>query len=132
VLNAYEQLLAEGYFESRAGAGTWIASSLPQRAGSRAPKKVDLVDGARTIAAHAAALPPYERATWAENLGPFQIGQPELRSFPVESWSRLLGRYSRNMRVKALQYGDAMGLPELREAIAGYLRRSRGARCEPG
>jgi GntR family transcriptional regulator/MocR family aminotransferase len=30
VLNAYAQLLAEGYFESRPGAGTFIASSLPE------------------------------------------------------------------------------------------------------
>src|SRR5712691_12004465 len=29
VLNAYAQLLAEGYFESRVGAGTFIATSLP-------------------------------------------------------------------------------------------------------
>ncbi len=31
VLNAYAQLLAEGYFESRVGAGTVIASSLPDQ-----------------------------------------------------------------------------------------------------
>src|SRR4030095_14259262 len=29
VLNAFEQLLAEGYFESRVGAGTFVAASLP-------------------------------------------------------------------------------------------------------
>src|SRR5215469_7391898 len=29
VLNAYEQLLAEGYFEARVGAGTCIAGSIP-------------------------------------------------------------------------------------------------------
>src|ERR1700674_4109550 len=29
VLTAYAQLLAEGYFESRAGAGTFVSSSLP-------------------------------------------------------------------------------------------------------
>src|ERR1700677_299429 len=29
VLNAYAQLLAEGYFESRVGAGTVVSSSLP-------------------------------------------------------------------------------------------------------
>src|SRR5439155_6219597 len=28
VLNAYAQLIAEGYFESRAGAGTFVVSSL--------------------------------------------------------------------------------------------------------
>ena len=31
VIAAYEQLLAEGYIEARAGAGTWVAA-LPQRA----------------------------------------------------------------------------------------------------
>src|SRR5580698_10430250 len=30
VLNAYAQLLAEGYFESRKGAGTFISESLPE------------------------------------------------------------------------------------------------------
>src|SRR5215831_18573694 len=29
VLNAFEQLLAEGYFESRVGSGTFVAQSLP-------------------------------------------------------------------------------------------------------
>ncbi|HEY6140413.1 MAG TPA: winged helix-turn-helix domain-containing protein, partial [Thermoanaerobaculia bacterium] len=29
VLDAYAQLLAEGYFETRVGAGTFIAASLP-------------------------------------------------------------------------------------------------------
>src|SRR6266571_6636908 len=35
VLNAYAQLLAEGYFESRVGAGTFVATSLPAQNGAR-------------------------------------------------------------------------------------------------
>src|ERR1700723_4284694 len=31
VLTAYSQLLAEGYFEARAGAGTFVCSSLPDQ-----------------------------------------------------------------------------------------------------
>jgi GntR family transcriptional regulator / MocR family aminotransferase len=34
VLNAYEQLLAEGYLESRVGSGTFVSSTIPT---SRAP-----------------------------------------------------------------------------------------------
>src|SRR5436190_9755317 len=34
------------------------------------------------------------------------------------------------MRLKALQYGDAMGLPYLLEAVATYHRTSLGLRCE--
>src|SRR5215467_13907205 len=33
VLNAYAQLLAEGYFESRVGSGTVVSRSLPERIG---------------------------------------------------------------------------------------------------
>jgi GntR family transcriptional regulator/MocR family aminotransferase len=131
VLNAYSQLLAEGYFESRVGAGTFIASSLPIRTNAQTTKyALSASAGKRPISRCAAALPPYERPSWAERLGPFQVGQPELDKFPIEIWLKLVARYSRRMRVKALQYGDAMGLPHLREAIAAYVRTSRGVRCE--
>jgi GntR family transcriptional regulator/MocR family aminotransferase len=127
VLTAYAQLLAEGYFESRVGAGTFISSSLPSRSTRSSPSAPR---GQRLLSAQVAALPKYERPSWAEILGPFQVGQPELQKFPIEIWLKLIARYSRRMRLKALQYGDAMGLPELREAIATYLRTSRGVRCE--
>src|SRR4029450_3798558 len=131
VLNAYSQLLAEGYFESRVGSGTFIASSLPSRINAQTKKYAPSASrGKRSISGHAAALPPYERPSWAESLGPFQVGQPDLHKFPIEIWLKLFARYSRRMRVKALQYGDAMGLPHLREAIAAYVRASRGVRCE--
>ncbi len=131
VLTAYSQLLAEGYFESRVGAGTFIAGSLPSRTNTQTAKYSPSVSREkRRISARAAALPPYERPSWAESLGPFQVGQPDLHKFPIEIWLKLVARYSRRMRVKALQYGDAMGLPHLREAIAAYVRTSRGVRCE--
>src|SRR5579864_4953559 len=37
VLNAYAQLLAEGYLESRVGAGTVVSSSLPEQLTSSRP-----------------------------------------------------------------------------------------------
>src|SRR5256714_664960 len=127
VLTAYAQLLAEGYFESRVGAGTFISSSLPTRSTVSLPRAAP---ARRLLSAQVVALPKYERPLWAESLGPFQVGQPELQKFPIEIWLKLVARYSRRMRLKALQYGDAMGLLELREAIATYLRTSRGVRCE--
>src|SRR5213596_40931 len=131
VLTAYSQLLAEGYFESRVGAGTFIASSLPSRTNAQTAKYAPGSSRKnRPISGRAAALPPYERPSWAESLGPFQVGQPDLHKFPIEIWLKLVARYSRRMRVKALQYGDAMGLPHLREAIAAYVRTSRGVQCE--
>ena len=132
VLNAYAQLLAEGYFESRVGAGTFVASSLPASAKTGVSvRALSPPPIRRFISNDAARIPPYERPAWAENLGPFQVGQPDLHRFPIDIWLRLVGRYSRGMRVKDLQYGDPMGRADLREAIATYVRTSRGVRCEP-
>jgi len=132
VLNAYAQLLAEGYFESRVGAGTFIAASLSTQQAARSLGAVAATIGntSRRISSRAAAMPPYERPVWAGSLGPFQVGQPDLYSFPMDIWSKLIARYSRRVQVKGLQYGDPMGLPELRETIAVYLRTARGVRCE--
>lgn len=133
VLNAYAQLLAEGYFESRVGAGTFVASSLPEET---IPLKRNLTrtwpPESRTVAARAWALPQYVKPSWMEGLGPFQVGHPELEEFPLKTWSKLAARHSRKMRRAELQYGDAMGSEELREAIAVYLRTSRAVSCEAG
>jgi len=131
VLNAYAQLLAEGYLETRAGAGTFVASSLPGAAKTQLTRRPPMfVSANRPVSKEAAVLPRYERPAWAASLGPFQVGQPDLHRFPIATWLRLVSRYSRSMRVKALQYGDAMGRTDLREAIATYLRTARGVRCE--
>ena len=130
VLNAYAQLLAEGYFESRVGAGTFIATSLPSQPRSLGAEQARINNTSRRISSRAAAMPAYERPVWAGSLGPFQIGQPDLHSFPMDIWSKLIARYSRRVQVKGLQYGDPMGLPELRETIAVYLRTARGVHCE--
>ena len=67
VLNAYAQLIAEGYFESRAGAGTFVASSLPGAAKARSANFASAVTLAnRPVAKEAACLPRYERPSWGQ------------------------------------------------------------------
>ncbi|HEY6274366.1 MAG TPA: aminotransferase class I/II-fold pyridoxal phosphate-dependent enzyme [Terriglobales bacterium] len=39
-------------------------------------------------------------------------------------------RHSRSIHARSLDFGDPMGLKELREAIAIHLRTARGVRCE--
>jgi GntR family transcriptional regulator / MocR family aminotransferase len=130
VLNAYSQLLAEGHFASQPRSGTFVATSIPEHSAAIESPRDGAVGRRRSISIHAKTLPRFERPIWAENLGAFQVGQPELKSFPIHIWSRLLSRYSRELRVKGLQYGHPMGLEELRQALATYLRTSRGVRCE--
>src|ERR1700691_5574882 len=63
VLNAYAQLLAEGYFESRVGAGTVVSSSLPEQLASTEPRGARFAatrSGPRPVARRASILPPIE------------------------------------------------------------------------
>jgi GntR family transcriptional regulator / MocR family aminotransferase len=136
VLTAYAQLLAEGYFEARIGSGTFISRSLHPRSlprGHGSQDRVNYLDSPsrpRLISARASALPQYQRPYWAETVGPFRVGQPDLSDFPLKTWARLAARRSRNLRANELLYGDPMGFLALREAVATYLRTSRAVKCE--
>jgi GntR family transcriptional regulator/MocR family aminotransferase len=133
VLNAYAQLLAEGFFETRTGTGTFVACSFPTSPTSGASSVSGPGDRqGRSISSLAASLPPYEGPFWAAHTGPFQIGQTALEEFPLRLWSKLVSRCSRSLTQSALRYATPMGHGELRELIASYVRTSRGVRCEAG
>ncbi len=134
VLSAYAQLLAEGYFEARVGSGTFVSKTMPVPIEPRDTNvsRRDVRSGPRPIAQNALALPPHHEALpWVVGRGPFNVGQPALDAFPHHVWSNLVARYARNLQVRALLYSDPMGLRELREAIAAYLRAARAVNCEP-
>src|SRR5215469_3435384 len=57
VLNAYSQLLAEGHFESRAGSGTFIATTLPRYSRSHLWRRGRPGGAPRPVSARAHALP---------------------------------------------------------------------------
>src|SRR5215467_6081297 len=98
VLNAYSQLLAEGHFETRIGSGTFIASTIRTSPPARLSRHTSPPAAvARLVSARARTLPEFERPVWAESLGAFQVGQPELQTFPVQVWSRLLSRCAREL-----------------------------------
>src|ERR1700676_2396725 len=79
VLTAYSQLLAEGYFETRAGAGTFVCSSLPDQLTSTdkvSTRSSDVRSGARVTSRRAMLLPPYEILPWLRGHGAFNVSQP--------------------------------------------------------
>jgi GntR family transcriptional regulator/MocR family aminotransferase len=133
VLNAFDQLLAEGYFESRVGSGTFVSNTLPDDAGSikrAAAQPVPHRSGRRPIARRSDALLRAAREPWLGGFGAFRMSEPALDHFPFRVWTRLVARHSRGLRHGALNYGSPMGDPPLREALAAYLRTARGVRCE--
>jgi GntR family transcriptional regulator/MocR family aminotransferase len=108
VLEAYDQLVAEGYLETRQGAPTQVA---PRASGVRVPLA-------------------------AESLGPryayrFDAGLPDLAALPREAWLRSVRTAWRKAPYSALAPSEMRGTPELRNALLEYLGRARGAAPEP-
>jgi GntR family transcriptional regulator/MocR family aminotransferase len=137
VLNAFEQLLAEGYFETFVGAGTCVAKSIPDDTLSHPAVKAwkghqEIVEkrGPRRMSRRGAALTHLPAQSWLDNLGAFRVSLPALDHFPIGVWSKLVARHSRKPPRGIMAYGDAMGYLPFREAVAEYLGAVRGVRCE--
>jgi GntR family transcriptional regulator / MocR family aminotransferase len=138
VVNAFEQLIAEGYLEGKVGSGTYIARVLPEEAlqVSRSAPYIAASTSAHERTAHfstwGASLASREPSSVSGDSGQaFQPGIPALEEFPYKLWSRLAAHTWRVVEREQLSYSDPVGYRPLREAIASYLRMVRGMNCEP-
>ena len=107
VVDAYAQLLAEGYLVARQGAGTYVAAAASAANGA--------------VAAPVPSAPQFD----------FFAGAPDLSAFPRTLWLRAMRDVLRSAPDGALAYPDARGAPQLRVALCAYLRRVRGVVVEP-
>jgi GntR family transcriptional regulator/MocR family aminotransferase len=130
VLDAYARLLAEGYFESRLGSGTFVSGSLPDRAMPLKSQNGQPA-GVRRLSHRSSIVPRIEPGPWRYGWGAFGVHQPALERFPFTLWSRLVARHSRDLRPSVIHHINPLGLPRFREAICEYLRTARAVRCEP-
>jgi GntR family transcriptional regulator/MocR family aminotransferase len=139
VLNAFEQLLHEGYLEGRLGSGTFVKAAIPDEiaapdlsaaasANAEVPRVADRLPPVPGALGHAAVRD--RRRTDSDNLGLFRSGLPALDHFPRAEWARVVSRHVKKMSAVSMAYGDPAGYLPLREAIADYLRTARAVRCE--
>jgi GntR family transcriptional regulator/MocR family aminotransferase len=152
VLEAYAQLVAEGYAAPRAGSGTYVADTLPEEAlhaeRVRSARAGEPASGSRRNAAGAAdgrrrsawlarlrRAAPRPGLSWSlgsERLRyDFRYGEPSYSDLPITAWCRALARRARRAKIRELAYAAPGGAPELRRALAAYLARARGVACEP-
>jgi GntR family transcriptional regulator / MocR family aminotransferase len=138
VLNAYEQLFAEGYLDGKGGAGTFVAAELPDDL-----LKTEIIKRSKQKKMDAPLrLSPFGEKLAAKDVGsirawtiakfqPFQNGLTAVDKFPFDVWSRIAARLHRNPSREVLAYGDPQGYFPLREAIAAHLKSARGVNCRP-
>ncbi len=132
-LLAYEQLIAEGYLETRRGSGTFVAGELPDdlpRASSP-PQPARIKHPPLSRRGHALAGIPAPARRLSGPPRAFRLGIPALDRFPFRLWSQLVNRRMRSTTSRQLDYADAGGWLELRKAIAEYVQVGRGTRCAP-
>jgi GntR family transcriptional regulator/MocR family aminotransferase len=135
-MNAFEQLLAEGYIVGRVGSGSYVSRSLPEHLLHASPLRdsAPRPAGKRPKLSQRGALLVADRSGWdseTRKLQTFQAGIPALDAFPFEVWSRLVSRRWKSRSVALLDYGPPAGFGPLRREIASYLRTTRAVRCEP-
>jgi GntR family transcriptional regulator / MocR family aminotransferase len=108
VVDAYAQLAAEGYLQTRRGGGTTVAAS--------------------TVSPVSNLAGPTSATVIRHDLNPFR---PALGGFPRAAWLSALTRVLRCVPDERLGYPDPAGVPELRATLAAYLGRARGVQATP-
>ena len=116
VQTAYEQLAAEGYLYSRPRAGYFVDPDAPLLA--HMPKETAFPSS------QLAKTDPDDRIV-------FSTSGVDLEQFPFATWAKLSRQVLSSKQEKLLQSPPAMGLYELRVAIAAHLRAFRDIHAAP-
>jgi GntR family transcriptional regulator / MocR family aminotransferase len=114
IIEAYDQLTAEGYVTGRRGAGIFVQARLAGGASAKA----------------APAPPAIARAPLAPRRA-FELGAVAADVAPFAEIARGLHRTWLNPAREALRSDDPFGLPALREGVAAHLSQWRGFAPEP-
>ena len=113
VMNAYQQLLMEGYLTSSEKRGYYVANltAMP-----------DL---------HSSGLPHQKYYLEDEWFADFQSNNTLYHFFPHSTWKKVIREILTDYDVELVRRGNPFGLPELRSEIADYLYRVRGIHVSP-
>ena len=135
LVRVYEQMLVEGYLQSRGGSGTLVSEALPAALpasarrthpatnhSTQASLATSLSQRGREIAQHATSS--------RIQGGAFLPGAPDVGLFPFATWRRLLAKNIRFEQRHLARYSHG-GYGPLKAALADYLRASRRMSCSP-
>ncbi|MBO4272151.1 PLP-dependent aminotransferase family protein [Microbispora triticiradicis] len=120
VVEAYQQLVAEGYLVSRSGGYTQVAASMPPAA------------AASVASAASTASAAQQAARGAGFRVDFGYGRTDVSQFPRAAWLRSVRTVLTTTPNGRFAYLDGRGVPELHETLCDYLNRVRGTSAVPG
>lgn len=113
ILEAYEQLIAEGFLLTRTGSGTFVAEGTFLEKRNR--RKMNFI----------------EEVNQDADVIDFRSGIPDLTLFPRNIWAKLSHETWIDTEYHAFGYDQPEGRLELREILSNYLLKTRGVNCYP-
>lgn len=119
VIEIYEQMVAESYFASEKGKGTFVAKSLKTEA--------YIKDKPRLNASEPDII--RKKVKEKENIISFYPGTPDLGHFPGKQWLNYLKDYMYGPNKKILGFSEFKGFLPLRKELVTYLRKHKGINC---
>lgn len=136
ILNAFDQLIAEGFLISRPGAGTFVCDEWESRDAAadeqRKPPRLSSLSQS-VLSLRSDHFSGISYAAWEPNCPTsFLPSHTAFDAFPLHVWKRLVNRHLRQPTKAILGYGELKGLLSLREAIAEYVYDARGIDCDAG
>ncbi|MBE4906522.1 PLP-dependent aminotransferase family protein [Bacillus luteolus] len=120
VENAYLQLVAEGFIESKPKSG-YIVLDLPEPVFSLDKENMNIRPPLQSYPMFDATEYPFD----------FHFSMNDFSYFPFQIWRRLYTEVLQQEHKRLLFYGDLQGEMELRCEIAKYLHQYRGVKCTP-
>ncbi len=136
VLKSFDDLTAQGLVESVQGAGTFVASVLPGEFGNEVLSKIS-ASGDTDLDGRDLSL-GYLGQQIEVNIGNLEsvhspqinFGGVPIELAPLKSWKQLLLKYAREENLPSRDNFDPFGYIPLREALSGYMNRTRSVQAE--
>ncbi len=129
VIEAYDQLLAEGVFSSQARTGTYVSHALTKKTVLESSQKETISSSiplTKSALCYAEVLKEFKPLPHA----PFAVSVPIARTQPSDIWRKFGNKFRSRGAGAPSGYGEPQGVLSLRVAIADYVRRSRSVHCE--
>lgn len=130
VVEAYEQLIAEGFLVARRGAVTRVTGAPVHERPPLQVRRATSPTRVRTLPGSAATFTRIAQQLAPMPGVPFAISVPGGATAPGETWRRLGNRLRARGASAPSGYADPQGAQALREQIAHHVRRARAVRCD--
>ncbi|WP_327077595.1 PLP-dependent aminotransferase family protein [Pseudoalteromonas luteoviolacea] len=128
VMNALQNLVAEGWLVSELRKGYKVNSQLPIVHSTQVNEQDAIFEP--ITPQFAAVLPKNSSPTLDEYTYNFAGGLPDITQFPFDEFKRSINKVCRSSNAHALHYQNVAGEPELRAQLKAYLRKARGLPCD--